>query len=64
MSLMMNGPKQGDESYDQYVAEKQEILASLRRRAHMMTVNLLAPSQRIRAQHVCSYVSACERLKA
>ena len=38
MSLMVNGPKPGDESYDQYVAEKKEILASLRRRAHMMTV--------------------------
>ena len=38
MSLMVNGPKPGDESYDQYVSEKKEILASLRRRAHMMTV--------------------------
>jgi hypothetical protein len=39
MSLMVNGPQPGDESYDQYVAEKKEILASLRRRAHMMTVH-------------------------
>jgi len=39
MSLMMNGPKSGDESYEQYVSEKKEILASLRRRAHMMTVS-------------------------
>ena len=39
MSLMVNGPKQGDESYEQYVSEKKEILASLRRRAHMMTVS-------------------------
>ena len=39
MSLMMNGPQPGDESYEQYVSEKKEILASLRRRAHMMTVS-------------------------
>ncbi len=42
MSLMMNGPKSGDESYEQYVSEKKEILASLRRRAHMMTVSALS----------------------
>ena len=41
MSLMMNGPKPGDESYENYVSEKEEILASLRRRAHMMTVSAL-----------------------
>jgi len=37
MSLMMNPPQPGDASYDQFVAEKAEILASLRRRAHIMT---------------------------
>jgi glutamate--glyoxylate aminotransferase len=37
MSLMMNPPQPGDESYEQYQREREEILASLRRRAHMMT---------------------------
>eukprot|EP01024_Parvocaulis_polyphysoides_P064103 TRINITY_DN7435_c0_g1_i2.p1 TRINITY_DN7435_c0_g1~~TRINITY_DN7435_c0_g1_i2.p1 ORF type:complete len:546 (-),score=69.98 TRINITY_DN7435_c0_g1_i2:270-1826(-) len=37
MALMVNPPKPGDISYEQYMAEKGECLASLRRRAHMMT---------------------------
>ena len=37
MSLMVNPPKPGMPSYDQYKAERGEIIASLRRRAHMMT---------------------------
>ena len=30
LGLMINGPKPGDESYAQYVREKQELLDSLR----------------------------------
>lgn len=37
MSLMMNPPQPGEESYEQFTEEKAEILASLRRRAHIMT---------------------------
>lgn len=37
MSLMVNPPKPGDYSYKQWAAERAEILASLRRRAHVMT---------------------------
>lgn len=37
MQLMMDGPKEGDESYESFKAERAEGLASLRRRAHMMT---------------------------
>lgn len=37
MSLMVNPPKPGDESYPLYQQEMEEGLASLRRRAHMMT---------------------------
>ncbi|KAF3639137.1 putative alanine aminotransferase, mitochondrial [Capsicum annuum] len=37
MGLMVNPPKPGDISYDQYVRESKGILESLRRRAHMMT---------------------------
>eukprot|EP01023_Acetabularia_acetabulum_P014025 TRINITY_DN16860_c0_g1_i1.p1 TRINITY_DN16860_c0_g1~~TRINITY_DN16860_c0_g1_i1.p1 ORF type:complete len:525 (+),score=117.07 TRINITY_DN16860_c0_g1_i1:159-1733(+) len=37
MALMVNPPKPGDISHNQYVAEKGECLQSLRRRAHMMT---------------------------
>ncbi|GAB4818926.1 hypothetical protein N2152v2_005972 [Parachlorella kessleri] len=37
MALMVNPPKPGDESYEQYARERDECTASLRRRAHMMT---------------------------
>lgn len=37
MSLMVDPPKEGDESYEQWKSEKAKILASLRKRAHMMT---------------------------
>lgn len=37
MSLMCNPPKQGDVSFEQYKSEKAATLASLRRRAHIMT---------------------------
>ena len=37
MSLMVNPPKEGDESYQQYTDERAATLASLRRRAHTMT---------------------------
>ena len=38
--LMVNPPAPGDESYDQYVAERDATLASLRRRATKMTAAL------------------------
>jgi glutamate--glyoxylate aminotransferase len=34
---MVNPPKPGDESYEQYNKERNAELASLRRRAHMIT---------------------------
>lgn len=37
MSLLVNPPKEGDESYESYRKEKEAELASLRRRAHMVT---------------------------
>ncbi|KAI4328181.1 hypothetical protein L6164_020559 [Bauhinia variegata] len=37
MGLMVNPPKPGDISYDQYLRESQGILESLRRRARIMT---------------------------
>lgn len=37
MSLMMNPPQPGDESYELFANERADTLASLRRRAHMMT---------------------------
>ena len=37
MSLMVNPPKEGDESCQQYKEERAATLASLRRRAHTMT---------------------------
>jgi glutamate--glyoxylate aminotransferase len=37
MSMMVNPPRPGDESYPAYAAEMEEGLASLRRRAHRMT---------------------------
>ncbi len=37
MALMVNEPKPGQESYAQYNKEKADLLASLRRRAHLMT---------------------------
>ena len=37
MSLMVNPPKPGMPSYDQFRAEKDEILSTLRERAHIMT---------------------------
>ncbi len=37
LSCLVNPPKPGDESYEQYVDERASELASLRRRAHMVT---------------------------
>lgn len=37
LSVLVNPPKPGDESYEQYTREKSSELASLRRRAHMVT---------------------------
>jgi len=37
MSLMMNPPKKGDESYESYNKERTGIILSLRKRAHIMT---------------------------
>ncbi|KAG2494152.1 hypothetical protein HYH03_007788 [Edaphochlamys debaryana] len=37
LSCLVNPPKKGDPSYEQFVAEKAAELASLRRRAHMVT---------------------------
>jgi aspartate/methionine/tyrosine aminotransferase len=37
ISCLVNPPKPGDESYEQYNRERTEELASLRRRAHMVT---------------------------
>lgn len=37
MALMCNPPKPGDESYESYTKEMENGLASLRRRAHLMT---------------------------
>lgn len=37
MSLMVNPPKPGMPSYEQFRAEKDEILSTLRERAHIMT---------------------------
>ncbi|XP_047318808.1 glutamate--glyoxylate aminotransferase 2 [Impatiens glandulifera] len=37
MGLMMNPPKPGDISYDQFIRESKGILESLRKRAHIMT---------------------------
>jgi len=37
MSLMVNPPKPGDHSYKQWAAERAEVIASLRRRAHFFT---------------------------
>uniref|UniRef100_A0A0A0KTK6 Aminotransferase class I/classII large domain-containing protein n=1 Tax=Cucumis sativus TaxID=3659 RepID=A0A0A0KTK6_CUCSA len=37
MGLMVNPPKPGDISYDQYISESKGILESLRRRARIMT---------------------------
>lgn len=37
LALMVNPPKPGDESYEQHKAEEASILASLRRRAQIMT---------------------------
>ena len=37
MSLMTNPPKEGDESYAQYKDERTSIIASLRKRAQLMT---------------------------
>ncbi|XP_050947173.1 glutamate--glyoxylate aminotransferase 2 [Cucumis melo] len=37
MGLMVNPPKPGDFSYDQYISESKGILESLRRRARIMT---------------------------
>lgn len=37
LSIMVNPPKPGDESYEQYWQERNAEIASLRRRAHMVT---------------------------
>jgi hypothetical protein len=37
VSLMVNEPKAGSPSFEGYIKEKGDILASLRRKAHMMT---------------------------
>lgn len=37
LACMVTPPKPGDESYEQYMSEKQGIIQSLRRRARMMT---------------------------
>mmetsp|Transcript_16381 Transcript_16381/g.40841 ORF Transcript_16381/g.40841 Transcript_16381/m.40841 type:complete len:490 (-) Transcript_16381:295-1764(-) len=37
LSVLVNPPKPGDESYEQFAREKSAELASLRRRAHMVT---------------------------
>eukprot|EP00803_Ostreobium_quekettii_P006212 evm.model.scf_208.1 EVM.evm.TU.scf_208.1 scf_208:26666-34103(+) len=37
MSLLVNPPKPGDVSYDQYKQEREAEIASLRRRAHLVT---------------------------
>ncbi|GMH33360.1 hypothetical protein BSKO_01194 [Bryopsis sp. KO-2023] len=37
VSLSVNPPKEGDESYSQYKEERESELASMRRRAHMVT---------------------------
>lgn len=37
LSVLVNPPKPGDESYEQYTQETSSELASLRRRAHMVT---------------------------
>lgn len=37
VALMVNPPKEGDESYESYKAERDEELASLKRRAAMVT---------------------------
>jgi alanine transaminase len=37
MGLMVNPPRPGDESYDTYTAEKNEIMESLKRRASRLT---------------------------
>lgn len=37
MSLMTNTPKEGDPSFELYKKERADIIASLRRRAHIMT---------------------------
>lgn len=37
VGLMVNPPKEGDESYPLYVQERDAILSSMRRRAQVMT---------------------------
>ena len=37
MSLMVNPPKEGDDSYAEYKEERASIIASLRERAQIMT---------------------------
>ncbi len=36
MGLMTNSPKESDESYPQFAEERDRLLASLKRRAHMI----------------------------
>ncbi len=36
MGLMTNPPKESDESYPQYSKERDDLLASLKRRAHLI----------------------------
>jgi len=37
VDVMVNPPKQGDASYEQYISERDEIIASLKRRAALIT---------------------------
>ena len=37
LSMLVNPPAAGDESYEQFIKEKAAELSSLRRRAHMVT---------------------------
>jgi alanine transaminase len=40
MDLKVNPPKKGDESYEQYAKERDDILSSLKRRAKILTEHL------------------------
>ena len=40
MGLLVNPPKQGDHSYNQFVKEKNDILSSLKRRAEKLVAAL------------------------
>jgi alanine transaminase len=40
MDLKVNPPKEGDDSYEQYVKERDDILSSLKRRSKILTESL------------------------